>query len=479
MVIPAGLLLGLCGPGRAVGQTSDPSELEERIAEFEERLDEVEKKTILDRINLTGEYRTILNSYFFRSRPADSPEIDRTTEEVWSHRIRINMRAEPLDSVRVSARLTMFKIFGDADAPPFIPDFEQSRLPRDSAARFDQAWIDWFALDWLAFSAGRIAYQGGPPADLINNSDTRQATWGTHLVDGEYDTVNLTFNLNRLGMNAYVRIFYGSYFFDDDAIPFLDNGTDNLRLIGGDIEFQIPGLGRNFFQLGYLFIPRWTFFPGGIEDPFYDASADFRNAPGALSDRFIFPSATPDSLGSWQNLAALLMFYDFLGSGIDFFISGAVAFLKSSNEGVEYNLPSDLSDPTSPRRSTPFLFLSGTEEEDTQSFFFFAGARYTLPIDALNRPKIGVEFNHGSRYLIALQQTTDRLVSKLETRGNAVEAYAIFPFNKHLFVRLGYLFIDRNFDGVFVGPNPAVFGSTSPEIDETLHNLSLTFNATL
>lgn len=491
MVIPAGLLMSLggtaAGPAPAFGQTFGPSELEERLAELEERVDEVEKKTILDRINLSGEYRTVLNSYFFRSRSpspsrfrsAGAPDLDRTTEEVWSHRIRINMRAEPVESLRITARLTMFKIFGDADAPPFIPDFEQSRLPRDSAARFDQAWMDWFVLDWLALSAGRISYQGGPPADLINNSDTRQATWGTHIVDGEYDTVTLTFNLAGLGFDAYLRAFYASYFFDDEAIPFIDNGTDNLRLFGGDIEFRIPGLGRNFFQLGYMITPRWTLFPTGIEDPFYDAAADFRNAPGALSDRFIFPSETPDSLGTWQNFAALLMFYDFLGSDLDFFISGAVAFLRSSNEGVAYNLPGVLSDPASPRRSTPFLFFSGTEEGNTATFFFFSGARYTLPIETLNRPKIGLEFNYGSRYLISLQQANDRLISKLETRGNAVEAYAIFPFSRHFFVRLGYLFIDRNFEGIFAGPSPALFGSTAPEVDETLHNLSLTFNAAM
>ena len=88
----------------------------------------------------------------------------------------------------------------------------------------------------------------------------------------------------------------------------------------------------------------------------------------------------------------------------------------------------------------------------------------------------------GSRYLISLQQANDRLVSKLETRGYAVEAYALFPINESLFVRAGYLHVQRNFDFTFAGPNPELpelGGSTAPRIDDTLHNFNLTLSASI
>ena len=472
-----GVAVGLaCFGESAFGQTAQ--ELADRLSEVEERLDEVEKKTILDRISLSGEYRTIYNGYIYD----DGTGEDEINEELWSHRIRVNLRAEPVESVRISARLAAYKHFGDNDGPAFVPDFERSRLPRDTVARFDQAWIDWFVTDWLAISAGRVAYGGGPPADLMNNNPTRQATWGTPVVDGEYDAVNVTFALP--GLNTYLRIFYSSYFFDggNDDLPFVDDGTDNLRVFGGNVEFNIPSLGRNLFQFTYLFVPRWTLFPSAIDDPNYDPDADFQNAPGALSQRNIFPSAVPDSLGSWQNIVGLVVLYDLLGSGLDLFVSGSVGLVNSSGEGVEYEIQTS-DEPGAPRQSTPLLFFAGTEEDgQVITTFLYTGFRYTLPLDAINRPKIGFEFNMGSRYLISLQQATDRLVSKLETRGWAMESYLIFPFNESLFVRLGYLHINRDYGFTFAGPNPAIpslGGSTAPAVDETLHNFHLTLSASI
>ena len=469
--------------GVAYGQTA--RELNERLSEVEERLDEVEKKTVLDRISLSGDYRTIFNAFIYNDGRGGGNQV---TEELWSHRIRINLKAEPVRSVRITARLAAYKHFGDNDSPSFVLDYQRSRLPRDTIARFDQAWIDWFITDWLALSGGRIAYSGGPPADLSNNSPTRQATWGSGIVDGEYDTLNLTFRIP--GRETYFRLFYASYFFDreDNELPttaFLDNGTDALRVFGGDIEFSLPNLGRNLFQFAYVFIPRWTLFPAAIDDParadpdFIDT--DFRNAPGPLSASNIFPSRTPDSLGSWQSLYGLIILYDLLESGFDVFVTGQLGFINSSNEGIEYEIPAP-GNPNGPRRSTPLLFFPGTEEDgQVITTFLYAGFRYTVPIDALNRPKIGFEFNMGSRYHITLQQPTERIISKFETRGSAYETYAILPINRSLFIRAGYLFIQRDYDFTFAGPNPATdpSGSTAPPVNEQLHNFHLTLSASI
>ncbi|MEL7371771.1 MAG: DUF3373 family protein, partial [Myxococcota bacterium] len=140
--------------------------------------------------------------------------------------------------------------------------------------------------------------------------------------------------------------------------------------------------------------------------------------------------------------------------------------------------------PGGPRQSTPLLFFPGTEEDgQVLTGFFYTGFRYTMPIESLNRPKIGFEFNMGTRYMVgALQQETDRLVSKLDTRGWAAETYLILPMNESLFVRLGYLHVQRNFAGTFAGPNPEIpgfGGSTAPAVDETLHNFHLTLNASI
>ncbi|MBI5509961.1 MAG: DUF3373 family protein [Deltaproteobacteria bacterium] len=467
---------------------------ESRLVETEERLDQVEKKTVLDRINLGGEYRTILNGYVYDGPTADpydpspdNPAVGRRIEEkvgeVWSHRLRVSMNAEPVTAVRVTARLTLYKHFGDGDAPPFIQDSASTRVPRDSTARFDQAWIDWFITEWLAFSAGRIAYVEGNPAELKESSAVRRATWGVHMVDGEYETANLTFTLDKLLPGTYARLFYASWFNDNDqdvfgGLPFLTSGTDNLRIFGGNLDFKIPGLGKNFLQVGYYRVPRFRPFFVPIPDPGYSPESDYTRAPAPLNGSLLFPSKMPDSMGGYENLSGLFEVYDAGGIGLDLFVAGAYGILHPNGKGIEYMVPADPSNPAAGRQAFPFLFLASTGD-DGKTTLLYAGFRFTFPIEALNNPRLGFEYNHGSRYLISFNTPSDQLLNKLATRGSAYETYLILPMSDHLFVRAGHLFIDADYSGGFFGPNPAVFGSTAPRARQRVQNINVTLNATL
>ena len=468
--------------------------LEDRLGEMEERLDQVEKKTVLDSLSITGEYRTVLNAFFYEGPTPDAydkvaptdpvgRQIEEDVGEVWSHRLRLRFLAEPVRSVRVTARMVLYKHFGDGDAPPFIQDSMTTRIPRDSTARFDQAWVDWFMTEWLALSAGRIAYTEGNPAELRENSTVRRATWGLHMVDGEYDTINLTVSLAKLLEGWYMRLFYASWFNDNDKDPFgatayLSSGTENLRIYGGNMDMQVPGLGKNFLQVGYYVVPRFRPFVVPIPDPGYVPDDDPTRAPAPLNGGLLFPSKMPASMGAYQNVSALLVLYDLFGTGLDVFGSAAFGFLKPNNRGIRYQVPSDLSDPSSPRMEFPFLFLSSTGD-DGSTTFIYTGLRYALPIGETNRPKIGFEFNYGSRYLISFGTPTDQLINKLATRGTAYETYFIMPINDIMFLKLTHLYVKNDYYGGFFGPNPAAFGSTAPEIDQKTHNVGLTLDIAL
>ncbi|MBK8009974.1 MAG: DUF3373 family protein [Deltaproteobacteria bacterium] len=482
-------------PNEAVEAPRTPAmELEDRLADMEDRLDQAEKKTILDRILWSGEYRTILNAFRYKgptsnpydltdpSNPLSRRRIKKTTSEVWSHRLSLGLSAEPVRSLRLTGRLVMFKHFGDGDTAPFITDFSAARVPRDSALRFDQLWLDWFALDWLAISAGRIAYTEGNPNELRENSTVRRATWGLQMVDGEYETINLTFNLEHILPSLYARLFYASWFFDDDndvfgGFGFLDSGTDNLRIFGGNLELTIPGVGKNFVQIGFYTVPRFRPFFLPIPDPAFQPSNDPTHAPAPLNGSLLFPDALPDDMGAYQNASALVEFYDFLDSGLDWFCAGAIGMLHPNGRGISYELPVPTADPNEVvRQSTPFLFLASQGDSGT-TYFVYAGARYTLPIDPA--VKLGFEFNAASRYWISFAQQTDHLTTKLATRGRAYEAYAILPFNDQLFMRASYLLIDSDYQSGFFGPNPAITGSTAPPYEQTIHNVQLILNASL
>lgn len=472
-----------------MGVARADDETRKRLDEVEDRLDVVEKKTILDRIRWGADYRTVLNTFVYRGPTSDpyalsNPQdplsrrrIHSTTEEVWSHRLRLKAKAEPISSIRLTARMVMFKHFGDGDAPPFIQDSMSTSVPRDAGIRFDQLWLDWFLFGGLALSAGRIAYTEGNPNELRENSTTRRATWGLHMVDGEYETVNLTLDLGWLMPGTYVRGFYASWFNDNDddpmgGFPFLTSGTDNLRIVGGNVDLMIPRLGKNFVQIGYFMVPRFRPFNIPIPDPGFDPAQDYTHAPAFLNGSLLFPSEMPDSLGSYQNVSMLIELYDVFGSGIDWFAAGALGIITPNGKGIEYELPVS---PTQ-RMSTPFLFLA-SQGDDGLTGFVYAGLRYTLPVKL--RPKIGFEFNWGSRYMISFATQTDQLLTKLAVRGRAYESYLILPINKHVFLRASYLYIDNDYQTGFFGPNPALTGSTAPPFEQQIHNIQVVLDVSI
>lgn len=468
--------------------------LQDQLWALEDRLDRVERDTVLDRINFSGDYRTIFNAIMYTTPAPTDPSVDytRRSGEIWSHRLRLGFTAQPHESVRITGRMTMYKLFGDGDAAPFIQDNQTTRQPRDSGIRVDQVWLDWFITDWLSFSAGRIAYSGGNPAELRENNQARQATWGLTLVDGEYDSVNLTFDFSQWLEGFYVRGFYTSWFndFDDPfgATPFIGNDLGTLRIFGGNIDFSIPGAGRNFIQLGYYYVPQFKPFQIPIPNP--AAAPDPLNRPVPFGDQLIYPVEYPDSLGTYQNASLLIEFYDIAGIGLDLFAAGALGVLDPNGEGIGYNFPDGMGG----SGVFPLLVLSGTERaddpfmqppsHDTQlTYFAYAGMRFTPPFRRY-RPRIGFEFNFGSQHLISFATPTDQLITKLATRGKAYEAYLILPVNDHLFFRIDYVHLDFDYagSGQFFGLNPNFNPdpngtSTAPAEDTAVHALQVVLNA--
>lgn len=457
-----------------------PAELAERLRDAEHRIDKLETTASLQRLQWSAEYRTIISSFKYHGPSPDgarnpdfSPSIvDRTNAEQWLHRVRLNLRAEPIESLRFTGRLTMFKRFGDNTATPFPQDSSATRIPRDNGIRLERAWLDWFVTKWLALSVGRISYTDGPPNELKDNRAQPDATWGMQMVDGEYDTADVTL---KLGEHVLARGFYASWAFprQDDLFSnflFLNNGTENLRIIGGNVDFRMKELGA-FVQLGAYDVPEFRPFTIPIASP--TPAPNPTNAPPPFNGGYVFPSALPASLGSYTNVSMLAMFRDIASSGLDMFASGAIGILDPNGSAISYPIGQN-------GQAVPLLVLSSADADNHTTYFLFTGARYTMPFGEAKAPKLGFEYNYGSRYLISFATPTSNLTNKLANRGHAYEAYYIQPFNEHLFMRFSYSYIDTRNTGGFFGPSgnlfPA-FGGTAPPVDQHLHTLSLMLDA--
>lgn len=515
-------------PSKAAADDSEQlASLIERLREMEKRVDDVERDAGLQRLQWSGDYRTSMASYFYRGASPDSNPYSAPTmvslnnREQWLHRVRLSIKAQPNKNFRFRGRVTAFKRFGTNVSTPSPQDFSQSRVPSDSTLRMDRFWVDWFVTPQVALSIGRISYSDGSPAELRENLEQPDATWGTTMVDGEYETVDVTVRASR---NVLFRGFYAAWAFprNDDLFSsslFLNSGTQNLRIVGGNVDVTL-GEGKLFSQLGFYAVPKFRPFSIPLPNPaFYaDPNANPSNAPPPLDGSLLFPSRLPDSLGSYANASVFIMARNV--AGVDLFAGGSVGYLNPNKSAIYYRgFASDGSE-------QPILTLVGADpglwsiERDAQGqpiidaqtgmpkgtftpsdgggkFTTFAhlGARWTLPLETKRRPKLGVEYNRASRYHISFAQSNDLLTNKLAVRGSAWEAYLLQPITERAFLRLNWTFIDAEYTsgspgniagatGFFGSPdNPmassSAHGGTSPPVGpggQYLHSLAVTLH---
>ena len=461
----------------------DIDDLLRRLRETEDRLDKVENASDRQRLFWGGSYRTSVAGYRYRGPSPDGAtdmmgrpiQIEDDNREQWLHRVRLDIRAEPLPNVRFTGRAVMFKRFGQNGATPFPQDQADTAIPRDTGLRLERAWLDWFITPNIALSAGRISYSDGPPAELKENFERPDATWGLHMVDGEFDTVDLTVELSD---RFLARLFYASWAFQrqDDLFSenlFLNSGTENLRIYGGNFDIRTPELGNHFIQLGAYTVPKFRpffipirFAPQPGQNP--------TNAPPPFDGSLVFPSSVPSSLGSYSNLSALMLWKDVAESGLDVFGAVAYGIIEPNDESISYNLPFA---PDGSLVEVPFLALASAEVGGDSSLFLFAGARFTPKLGPRS-PRLGFEFNRGSKYWFSFGSPKLNLINKLGNRGTAIEAYYIQPLNKALFMRLGFLHLQQDHGGSFFGPRDPMFGGTAPPTDKRIQAYELMLNAT-
>jgi hypothetical protein len=518
---------GLAPPGVSVQQLTS---LKTRIAELENRLDDVERSTGLQRLQWTADYRSSLASYWYHgaspdSNPYAAPTIvNLRNREQWLHRVRLGIKAQPNKSFRFRGRLSVFKRFGSNVSTPSPQDFSQGRVPSDSTLRMDRFWLDWFITPKVALSVGRISYSDGSPAELREYLTAPDATWGLTMVDGEYETVDLTVQALP---QVLVRGFYAAWAFprNDDLFSsslFLNSGTENLRIIGGNADVTLAE-GKFFSQLGFYAVPRFRPFAIPLPSPaFYsDPNANPNNAPPPLDGSLVFPSRLPSSLGSYANASLFIMARDI--HGLDLFAGGSLGWLAPNDQAIWYRgfAPDGSEQPVltlvgadtglwniernaqgqpliDPATQRPRGTFDTRKAASKLTHFGYLGARWRLPIADFPAPLIGLEYNRASRYHISFAQSTDLLTNKLAVRGSAWEAYVLQPVTERAFLRIDWTLIDAQYtsgtpgniagaSGFFGSPdNPmssaSAHGGTSPSVapgGQYLHALSATLHVSL
>jgi hypothetical protein len=357
---------------------------------------------------------------------------------LYTNRFGLNLKAKATRGVTVTARLLMYKAFGNGDSTATSGNFfadrigvfdgTQGHVPGDGKLTVDQAYATWSnILDQpIWFSAGRRPSTGGIPAHLRQN-DEKPGNAGIPalLVDYAFDGMTLGYapDIDALP-GAYAKLCYGRGFENGFTSPTSTN--NNLK----DTD-----------MLGISVVPYDT-------DPLY---LDFQYNRGMHI--FDFPVFASSSLGPLAPRTDL--------GNIDWFGVTALSTLKKTGPGTLNVFASAALSKTHPNQNTVVFggidtgagLMHSGEKESVTGNAFYVGARYDV---TSTRTKVGAEFNRGSKNWITFTPAADDIwTSKLGARGNVYELYVIQEINAapvssyiaKAFFRVGFQYYDFDYTG--------------------------------
>jgi hypothetical protein len=416
--------------------------------ELEERIDTVETATMTDKIDFGMEFRTRVDNF----NNTDATGKEYKANNVWSNRLRLNMSSEITNDMKFTGRLSMYKNWADTGAAYSFTgqDPMQGRRPGNSGVYVERAYVDWTVLKGqvpVVLTIGRQPSSDGPSHQFKDNT-VRKSTYSALSFDGAADGVVATVALNKLTSvdGMALRVGYGKGYQADTGMSYVG---DPASLADSDV------LGV-FFDTG-LGIDGSLLQVSGVQ-----ADDVVSNVPGDNK-----------TIGEIRLYTAMLEFTNLANTSIDVFAHYAISQSKPNGQTSSYNGAYVGLLSTS-------MTASPVSTDAKSGSAYWLGARYTLPFETMNHPRIGLEYNHGSENWFSFTQGSNDLTNKLATRGSATEVYYIQPINRYAHLRLGATMIDYEYtnSGYQIGApmDLATAATNNPTALDKLTNYYLIFN---
>lgn len=352
---------------------------------------------------------------------------DYTNDIMYTNRLRLNMDAKVADNVGFHGRLSMYKVWGDSTGIQVFNGQSNSinidgntvGVPNSDILRVERAFFTWKDIAGLPIylSIGRRPSTGGPPLNYREDEPRGGTPMGT-LIDFQFDGATFGWHISD---HTTARLCYGvgyeSGFGSGDQLQL---PADRLK----DASFL--GLNLDAWHSDDMLLQFTAARAFDVTDGF-NGLVVLPNNPvtGAAIGAPIPMRFTPSTnLGDIDLVGGVLTRRD---GPFDWFVS--------------YNyMSSDPNDVT-----TPFggLFSDPFETPKSQNGdMVYLGAIYNF---ANNKTKLGLEYNHGSKYWFNFTPAEDDIIApKTATRGDVWELYLLHKINKHFLVKLDY--IDYSYD---------------------------------
>ena len=392
-------------------------ELQEQLDTLDEKVEDVETATLLDKVKLNLGFRVKMNN--FEKKMADGKKV--SSNNIWSTKFMLGMQANITDNMKFHGRLSMYKYWADSTKHLYSQyDNMQGRVPSDSSVYLERAYIDWYfdAFVPSALTIGRQPSADGPSHQYKENT-TRKSTYSALVFDGASDGIVYTADISKPThiTNAKLRLAYGKGFQNDETKIGVTNaflGSQNSALKDTNVagiffESNLPKVSNSLFQIGYVHM-----------------SNVIANAMETDPDN-------NKNLGDINFIGMMAQATNFKESNLDLFAHIGLSQAKPSDALYTYN-----------GQNFGLLRDGINDNTDTKNgYAFWLGGRYT--IDALNRAKVGFEYNQGSKYWVTATQGSYDVYNKLSTRGSATELYGLYPINRYSFIKLGGIYIKYDY----------------------------------
>ena len=414
------------------------------LVSMKNQIKEVKALANRDNIKFDVDFRSSVDSIRYKRV---SGKVDKNSA-LLTNRMYLGMQYAPKDNIIFKGQLSYFKTFGDSanytqliNSPAHVDfNWALNESTLDDTIRLRQGYFLYLGdeflgsdIPWTA-SVGRRPSSLGTPLHLRENDKAQSPL--SHIVNVEFDGASFKFDLDRAtgidgmymklcmgrGLSNATPVFdiFKPAFSEDDKL------TPNVDMAG--LIWQMYDNGQ--YKLTSLITRANNLigFDGNDMQQFNEAYQNYLNI-GSGDSLIALNNAKPNfidvgdyTMGSMTLMVNGIgdMINDFLDDTIVF---GSVAFSKT--------------DPAKNKR------MLGSSKPET-GYSYYVGTQFPLMSG-----KLGLEYNHGSKYFRSMTYGEDTAIgSKIATRGDAYEIYFTKPLiGKILDMQLRYTLLDYKYAG--------------------------------
>ncbi|MDD2358151.1 MAG: DUF3373 family protein [Thiovulaceae bacterium] len=398
---------------------SPTSKLESKIADMQDDIDELNKKTNGNHLKFNVDFRTAIENIGYKMADGST----KGNDALMTNRLWLGMSWAATDKISFTGQLAYNKAFGarsganttNAGYENF--DWITNENAYDDTLKVRSAYFFYKNNTFLGlntpwtFSLGRRPSTNGHLVNLRDN-DPESSPMG-HAINVEFDGLSSKFGLERVtGVSGmYVKFCAGRG--GTNALPRFDpNGAPYAKDPTTTNDIDLAGLIFVPYDNGHYKVQSQFYYANNLIDAKSSMDPSFKTVGGLYSGtaNFVINGIGNDLGEFWDNTT--------------FFVSGAVS---QTNPNSGQNM------------------LGSTDAKTGYSEW--VGVQFPSLISREGR--WGVEYNHGSKYWRSITYGEDTNIgSKLAARGNAYEAYFTEPLvDNVLSFQLRYTYIQYDYTG--------------------------------